>query len=205
MSAAEPQTTPAAGRNRGPILEVLRQVLPATARVLEVASGTGEHAAHFTAAMPGWCWQPSDPDPSALTSIEAWRAREARNNLLPPIALDVTTEAWPEGPFDAVVAINLVHISPWEATEALLAGAGQCLTDGGVLVLYGPFREQGTHTAASNEAFDTHLRIRDHRWGIRDLEAVAEEAARHGLVLEQSHRMPANNRTVVFRAPPRAP
>ncbi|WP_018718286.1 DUF938 domain-containing protein [Arhodomonas aquaeolei] len=190
--------SPAAARNREPILAVLREVIPERARVLEVASGTGEHAAFFTAAMPGWEWQPSEAQAPALASIEHWR-RHGGDGLLAPLTLDVTA-TWPvTGPLDAIVAINLIHIAPWEVTEALMAGAGRLLTDDGVLVLYGPYRENGAHTAASNAAFDADLRARDPRWGVRDLETVAESAAAHGLTLEQRHAMPANNLTVVFR------
>ncbi|MFB4204295.1 hypothetical protein KBTX_02061 [wastewater metagenome] len=198
MTEDHRQRSPATARNREPILAVLRETIPERARVLEVASGTGEHAAFFTAAMPGWTWQPSDPQPAALASIRAWRPYGG-DGLLVPLELDVTAE-WPvAGPLDALVAINLIHISPWRVTEALMAGAGRLLADGGVLVLYGPYRENGEHTASSNAAFDADLRARDPQWGVRDLEAVTEAAAVHGLMLEQRHAMPANNLTVVFR------
>ncbi|MDI5892187.1 DUF938 domain-containing protein [Halomonas rhizosphaerae] len=190
--------SPAAARNRQPILEVLRQVLPDRARVLEVASGSGEHAVYLAGAAPGWSWRPSDPSPRALASIAAWREAAGLANLHEPVELDVTGD-WPAASFDAVVAINLLHISPWAVTEALLAGAGAALVPGGVLYLYGPFRREGRHTASSNAAFDADLRARDPRWGIRDLAAVAAEAERWGLGLEQVVPMPANNLSLVFR------
>ncbi|MDW7747567.1 DUF938 domain-containing protein [Halomonas sp.] len=190
--------SPAAARNRQPILEVLQRVLPEHARVLEVASGSGEHAVHLAGAAPGWSWRPSDPVPRALASIAAWREAAGLANLLEPVELDVTGD-WPEETFDAVVAINLLHISPWAVTEALLAGAGAALVPGGVLYLYGPFRREGRHTASSNAAFDADLRARDPRWGIRDLEAVTAEAGRHGLKLDRVVPMPANNLSLVFR------
>ncbi len=190
--------SPAAARNRQPILEVLEQALPETARVLEVASGSGEHAVHCARAMPGWMWQPSDPTPQALASIAAWRDDARLANMLEPIALDVMG-VWPEMSVDAVVAINLVHISPWEVTETLLVRAGERLVDDGVLYLYGPYQREGRHTAPSNEAFDADLKARDSRWGIRHLESVVAEAERHGLRLERVVEMPANNLSVVFK------
>ncbi|MDR9439218.1 MAG: DUF938 domain-containing protein [Halomonas sp.] len=192
-------TSPAVARNRQPILTVLQQVLPEAARVLEVASGSGEHAVHLAGAAPGWTWQPSDPAPRALASIAAWQEAAGLANLRQPRQLDVLADGWPAEPFDAVVAINLLHISPWRVTEALMAGAGASLVPGGVLYLYGPFRREGRHTAPSNAAFDADLRARDPNWGIRDLEAVTAEAERCGLSLDQVVVMPANNLSVVFR------
>ncbi|PWV80650.1 DUF938 domain-containing protein [Halomonas sp. A11-A] len=198
MSDARLQS-PAAARNRQPILEVLRQVLPERARVLEVASGSGEHALHCAAAMPGWHWQPSDPTHEALASIAAWRETVALPNLAAPRYLDATDPAsWPAGPFDAIVAINLLHISPWAVTEALMARAGERLVPGGTLYLYGPYRRGGEHTAPSNAAFDASLRRRDPRWGVRDLETVVAEATCRGLELARVVEMPANNLSVVF-------
>lgn len=191
--------SPAAARNCRPILEVLKQRLPERARVLELASGSGEHALAFATAMPGWQWQPSDPAEPALASIAAWREAAALPNLAAPIRLDVTAPGdWPQGPFDAVVAINLIHISPWAVAEALMARAGERLVPGGVLYLYGSYRRGGAHTSASNAAFDADLRRRDPRWGVRDLEAVAAEAERHGLALQRVAEMPANNLSVLF-------
>lgn len=194
-------TSPAAARNRQPILSVLQQVLPARARVLEVASGSGEHAVYLAGAVPGWTWLPSDPAPRALASITAWREAVNLENLRQPRQLDVLNDGWPLEPFDAVVAINLLHISPWTITQALMAGAGASLGPGGVLYVYGPFRRERRHTAASNAAFDADLRARDPRWGIRDLDAVTAEAGRYRLGLDQVVDMPANNLSLVFRQP----
>jgi len=190
--------SPAAARNRQPILDVLRSVLPEQAKVLEVASGSGEHAVHCVAAMPGWEWQPSDPNAAARGSISAWREQAGLVNLREPLPLDVCS-IWPAGPFDAVIAINLVHISPWEVSEALMARAAERLREGGVLFLYGPYRRNGQHTAPSNVAFDADLKARDSRWGIRDLEQVVDEAQPYGFMLERLVEMPANNLSVIFR------
>ena len=190
---------PAAERNRGPILDVLRQVLPGRGLVLEVASGTGEHAVHFARAFPRLLFQPTDADPEALLSIEAWRAEASLDNLLPPVRLDALARAWPVSRADAILCINMVHISPWEATEGLMRGAGRILEPGAPLVLYGPYRRAGVPTAPSNEAFDESLKARDPRWGLRALEAVETEAAAHGLRLDRVFEMPANNLTAVFR------
>lgn len=191
---------PATARNRDPILEVLLRVLPPAGLALEVASGTGEHAAWFAPRLPGLSWQPSDPDAVARASIEAWRQAAAAGNLLPPLDLDVRRWPWPLERAEAVVAINMIHISPWPATEGLLRGAAALVPAGAPLVLYGPFRREGRHTASSNEAFDTDLRMRDPSWGVRDLEAVAEVA--EAFDLDEVVAMPANNLTVVFRRRP---
>lgn len=191
---------PATARNRDPILEVLLRVLPPAGLALEVASGTGEHAAWFAPRLPGLSWQPSDPDAVARASIEAWRQAAAAGNLLPPLDLDVRRWPWPLERAEAVVAINMIHISPWQATEGLLRGSAALLGPGAPLVLYGPFRREGRHTASSNEAFDTDLRMRDPSWGVRDLEAVAEVA--EAFDLDEVVAMPANNLTVVFRRRP---
>ncbi len=191
--------SPATARNRQPILDVLRGALPEQACILEVASGSGEHAVQFARAMPGWLWQPSDTDADALASINAWRDEACADNLQAPVTLDVTRHTWPSGPHDAVVAINLIHIAPWNVTEALLVGASQHLKNNGLLVLYGPFMRGGTHTADSNAAFDTQLRARDPRWGVRDLDVVAAVAEDEGLRLDKVVEMPANNLTVLFR------
>lgn len=197
--AGDALTAPAVARNRDAILAVLRQVLPERGTVLEVASGSGEHAVHCAAALPGLVWQPSDPDPAALRSIAAHRAAAALPNLLPPVALDASLPAWPVERADAVVAINMVHIAPWHATEGLIAGAGRVLPGGGVLYLYGPYRENGAHTAPSNAAFDESLRARNPDWGVRDVAEVAELARSHGLDLAERIPMPANNLSLVFR------
>lgn len=192
--------SPAASRNGAPILEVLAGLLPERARVLELAAGSGEHALRFASAMPGWDWLPSDPSSRALASIAAWRDALGPPNLRVPLALDVMSD-WPEGRYEAIVAINLVHIAPWAVTEALMARAGQCLVPEGVLFLYGPYRRGGRHTSDSNAAFDANLRARDPHWGVRDLEAVTAEAEDHGLRLEQVVEMPANNLSVAWRRP----
>lgn len=198
------RTAPSAARNRDPILAVLSEVLPASGTVLEIASGSGEHAIHFAHGLPGLDWQPSDPDPDALASIAAWRAEggraeAGRANLLAPLALDAASIDWPVARADAVVCINMIHISPWAATEGLMAGAGRLLLAGAPLVLYGPYRRAGRAIAPSNAAFDEDLRRRNPAWGLRALEDVADIAAAHGFDLERVVEMPANNLTVVFR------
>lgn len=199
------QHAPATERNRAPILAVLARVLPPRGVVLEVASGTGQHAVAFAAALPGVTWQPSDGDPAALDSIRAWAAEAALPNLAEPLHLDAAApQDWPLARADAVVCINMIHIAPWDACRGLMRGAGRALAGrapdgGGVLVLYGPYRRDGAHTAPSNAAFDDWLKARDPRYGVRDLEAVTAEAAAHGLSLEEIVDMPANNFTLVFR------
>ncbi len=196
-------TSPAAARNREPILEVLREVLPPRGVVLEIASGSGEHALHFAKAMPTLHWQPSDTSGSALNSIAAWREtlfhEDAPVNLREPIALDARLRPWPVEDFVALVCINLIHIAPWEVAKALFQEAGARLPEGGVFYLYGPFRRDGQHTSESNATFDASLREQNPRWGVRDLEEVIEFAAKHGLALERLVEMPANNLSVVFK------
>lgn len=189
---------PAATRNRDPILAVLRPLLPAAGTVLELASGTGEHIVHFTRALPHLTWQPSDPSPDARASIAAWIAAEALANVRPPLDLDASAPVWPLGTVDAILCINMIHISPWAATEGLMRGAGAHLVPGGLLYLYGPYRRADVPTAPSNEAFDADLRSRDPRWGLRDLETVREIAAAHGLRFETIAEMPVNNLSVIF-------
>jgi len=186
-------------RNRDPILAVLRETLPQRGKVLEIASGSGGHATYFAARLPEIVWQPTDADPAALASIAARREAAGLPNLLPPLALDVHAPRWPIDTADAVVAINMIHISPWSATEGLVAGAARVLTPGGVLYLYGPYREGGAHTAPSNAAFDASLRAQNPAWGVRDLEDVVALAQRHHLHLERRVAMPANNLSLVFR------
>lgn len=188
---------PATLRNRDAILDVLRDVLPETGLVLEIASGSGEHAAHFAPALPGIAWQPSDPDASARESIAAWTA--APDNVCAPIDLDAAAARWPIEHADAVVCINMIHIAPWCACEGMMAGAGRILPRRAPLVLYGPFRRAGMPTVPSNEAFDASLKDRDPRWGLRDLDKVDALAASHGLTLDRVVEMPANNLTVIYR------
>src|SRR5262245_52497786 len=190
---------PATQRNRGPILAVLERVVPARGLVLEIASGTGEHAVAFAQALPALVFQPSDADPDALASIEAWRRHSGLPNVLPPLVLDVHAP-WPlRAVPDAILCSNLIHIAPWSACLALLDGAAAALAPGAPLVLYGPFREERAHTAPSNAEFDASLPERDPRWGVRDQGEVAAEAAARGLDLEEVVAMPANNRTLVLR------
>jgi hypothetical protein len=191
--------SPAVERNTGPIGEVLAEWLPATGTVLEVASGSGEHAVAFARAFPLLQWQPSDPDIAALSSVECWRAEEGSPNLLPPVRLDAASPSWPLDHADAVVAINMVHISPWEASLGLLEGAAGLLPSGGALIFYGPWRFEGQPLEASNAAFDRSLKERDPRWGLREVGTFAEEARQRGLGLVEQRLMPANNRMLLFR------
>ena len=193
------RTAPAAARNREPILRVLRGCLTRPAMVLEIASGTGEHAVWFSRALPALTWQPTDQDPTAMASIAAWRDQAGLTNLLPPLQLDASAATWPVTWADAVIAINMVHIAPWAATEGLIAGAARVLSADGLLYLYGPFSRSGVHTAASNAAFDVDLRARDPAWGVRDLDTIAALASRHGLKTLEQIAMPANNLSVIFR------
>jgi len=196
--------SPAVARNTGPILEVLRAHLPARGRVLEVAAGSGEHAVAFARALPGLTWTPSDPSPEARTSIAAWAGAAALPNLAAATALDVLNDAtWPTETVQAVVCINMVHISPWSATMGLMRLAGQTLIQpGGLLVLYGPFREADVPLAPSNAAFDDSLKARNPDWGLRDLDAVVEVARSEGLRLALRREMPANNLMLLFRRVP---
>jgi SAM-dependent methyltransferase len=196
--------TPSADRNKGPILAVLQRVLPRTGLVLEIASGTGQHVAHFAKALPGLDWQPSDAEPAFRDSIRAWIALEKLANARPPVDLDVCSLPWPVARADALLCINMLHVAPWAATQALFRGAGEVLADGGVVFLYGPYRRFGRHTAASNEAFDAQLKASDPAWGLRDLEAVVDLAGQAGLGLADVVDMPANNLSVVLRREPNA-
>src|SRR5262245_48849611 len=182
--------SPAVARNRDPILTVLQRHLPTQGTVLEIAAGTGEHAAYFAPQFPRLAWQPTDLDPEALASIEAHRAAANAPNLRAPIELDVTAPAWPVARADAILSINMIHISPWAAAQGLMAGAAQLLPAGGVLYLYGPFKENGEHTAPSNAAFDESLRTRDARWGVRDTGDVRDLADSHGFDFVERIAMP---------------
>ena len=192
------QHAPAAARNREPIREVLARVLPPRGTVLEIASGSGEHAVAFAAAFPQLAWQPSDPSDAALASIAAWRAEAALANLGAPLRLDASAEVWPIDHADAIVCINMVHISPWQATLGLFAGAARVLPAGALLYLYGPYRFAGAFTAASNAEFDRALQARDPRWGVRDVDDLV--AAARGFTLHETIAMPANNHSLVLRA-----
>ncbi|MEP7222437.1 MAG: DUF938 domain-containing protein [Novosphingobium sp.] len=193
------QQAPAAQRNRDPILAVLQSVLADARLVLELASGTGEHAVHFARNLPGLIWQPSDPSPAARASIAAWAASEGLGNVLPPLDLDAASERWPLAGAAAIVCINMIHISPWESTLGLMRGAGRVLPAGAPLVLYGPYKRAGHPLEPSNADFDASLRSRDPRWGLRDLDAVVAVAAEQGLALDRVIEMPANNLSVIFR------
>jgi SAM-dependent methyltransferase len=199
MTGDPRRSAPHVARNAGPIAEVLRTILPADGLVLEVASGTGEHILHFARQFPDLLWRPSDPDPAALRSIEAWRTGSGLANLLPPVALDARAVDWPVAAADAILCINMVHISPWAATAGLLRGAGRLLAPGAPLFLYGAYRRAGVATAPSNAAFDAGLRLRDPEWGLRNLEDVVVEADKQGLRFEAVTEMPANNLSVVLR------
>jgi hypothetical protein len=193
------QYAPAAARNRDAIAEVLGAVLPDSGLVLEVASGTGEHAVHFARLFPHLEWQPSDPETAARDSIESWRVEEGVANLRAPLALDVEEREWPIASADAVLCINMIHISPWEAAEGLFAGAARIVPPGAPLVLYGPYFEEGVATAESNLAFDASLRARNPAWGIRRIEDVDEVAVGNGFARVARAGMPANNLTLVYR------
>lgn len=188
---------PATLRNRDAIAGALTQILPATGLILEIASGSGEHCAHFAGAMPRLDWQPSDPDPTALASIAAWTAGLA--NVRPPLMIDAAARDWPVAAADAVLCINMVHISPWEASLGLLAGCARILDKDSALILYGPYRRHGVPTAPSNEAFDESLRTRDPAWGLRHVEDMSSAAKARGFALDRLVEMPANNLLLVYR------
>ena len=193
----------ATDRNREPILAVLRRVLPPAGLVLEIASGTGQHVAFFARALPGLSWQPSDPSPAHLQSIRAWSAESGAGNIAAPVAFDVETQSWPISQADAIVNINMIHIAPWSATEALFRGAARVLPSPGVLFLYGPFKRDGQHTAESNQRFDERLRGDNPLWGVRDLRDVEAVATAAGFLPPEIIAMPANNLALVFARPPK--
>ena len=205
MMATRAQRQPAAERNRAAILGVLQEVLPPTGTVLEVSSGTGQHAAYFAPELTPRRWLPSEFDRALIGSIEEWRERVPSAKLMAPIALDACDAVWPveagppQPPITAIVNINMIHIAPWRACLGLLAGAGRILPPNGMLYLYGPYRRGGVHTVSSNEDFDQSLQARDPQWGVRDLDEVEAAAKGEGLVLDQVIEMPVNNLSVVFR------
>jgi SAM-dependent methyltransferase len=190
---------PATHRNRDAILDVLRGALPQKGLVLEIASGSGEHAVHFAQASPALTFQPTDPEEAALKSIAAWIAHNGLKNVNPPLMLDAASDAWPVTAADAIVCINMIHISPWRATEGLVRGASRLLKAGAPLYLYGPYRRADVETAPSNETFDESLKSRNAEWGLRNLEDVAALAYAHGFSSPEITEMPANNLSVVFR------
>lgn len=198
------QTAAAAERNRAPILAVLAPLLPAAGQILELASGPGVHVVAFAEARPDLRWQPSDPDSRARASIAAWIADRGLANVAQPLDLDMTRPDWPaqagkDGAFDGLVTVNLLHVAPWAASEGLMAGAARLLKPGGFLFVYGPFMRDGRHNSEGNRQFDRTLRAQDPALGLRDVNDVADCAARHGLALEQVVDMPANNRSLIFR------
>ena len=199
MNPPTTRTAPAAARNRDPILQVLRDRLPHAALVLEIASGTGEHVAFFARAFPALRWQPSDAAAPHLASIHAWSAASGADNIAPAVLLDVERAPWPVVHADAILNINMIHISPWSAAEALFQGASRLLPPSGVLFLYGPFKRGGAHTAESNQGFDDRLRGEDPRWGVRDLDDVQALASSVGFQAAEIVSMPANNLSLVFR------
>ncbi|HSV84693.1 MAG TPA: DUF938 domain-containing protein [Ramlibacter sp.] len=198
--------SPAADRNKEPILAVLRRILGGRGTALEIASGTGQHAVWFAAALPGWTWQPTEAEVDMLPVIAGWIAEAGLSNVRPPLLLDVMAPRWPtpEAPFresfDAIYCANMLHIAPWAACIALMEGAARHLAPGGMLIAYGPYIEEDVPTAPSNLAFDESLRARDPAWGIRRLQDVTAQARRAGLVLKERHTMLANNLLVVFEA-----
>ncbi|AFZ49488.1 DUF938 domain-containing protein [Dactylococcopsis salina] len=199
----EKQFAPATERNREPILAVLKQILPPTGTVLEIASGTGEHAVYFAPRLSPRHWLPSETNPILQESILAWREEFPSDVLSPPLDLDVMDENWWEKvkhqDLCAVVCINLIHIAPWAACEGLMKGAEALLPQGGILYLYGPFKQQGVHTSESNVSFDESLQQQNPEWGVRNLEDVVSLGKVHQLELQDVIAMPANNFSVVFR------
>ncbi len=196
------QHAPSATRNSAVILEILKEHLPETGRALEIASGSGQHAAAFAIAFPRIDWFPSDPDERARISIAAWSRNIAAENLNPPLDIDVTGALWHggvEGPFNALLAINMVHITPWAVTVGLLRGAGELLVRDGLLYLYGPYRRDGAHTAQSNVKFDEWLKGQNEEWGVLDMGEVERQAEVNALHLDKVIDMPANNFSLIFR------
>ncbi len=202
--SATPPTSAAADRNKQPILELLQRLLPNRGTALEIAAGEGQHAIWFATAMPGWAWQPTDSDPHALAAIAARSAVACLTNLRAPLLLDVTGPQWPSlgssfpEPFEAIYCANMLHIAPWNSCAGLMRGSARHLASDGLLITYGPYFEDGVPAAPSNEVFDSSLRQRDPRWGIRRLADVTLEARQAALRLQSRHEMPANNLLLVF-------
>lgn len=197
MSIDPRRHAPATERNREPLLAVLVRVLPEKGLVLEISSGTGQHAAWFAERLPERVFQPTDVDPTALAGIDAWCA-DSKGDIRPALVLDACAPEWPVERADAVLCVNMIHIAPWAAALGLFRGAARVLSTGGILVLYGPYMREGRHTAPSNEAFDASLRERNPEWGVRALEDVVAAAEERGFRLREVVQMPANNLTVVF-------
>ncbi|MDP3165966.1 MAG: DUF938 domain-containing protein [Hydrogenophaga sp.] len=204
MSHTSLQHSPAAERNQSPILSHLQALLPPTGAALEIASGTGQHAAHFAAALPGWTWQPTDQQTTHFGSISGWAAQTGARNVRAPLRLDVLQSHWPsEGsafgaPFDLIYCANMLHIAPWACCTGLMQGAARHLAPGGCLVTYGPYLEDGVPTAPGNLSFDASLCAQDASWGIRRIDDVAAVAAQAGLQLAARHAMPSNNLLLVW-------
>lgn len=212
-------TSPAAERNQGPILAQLQALLAPKGSALEIASGTGQHAAHFAAALPGWRWQPTDLQDTQFESIRGWAQKAGAGNVQKPLRLDVQRSVWPTDaasssahdsarssavfvdPFDLIFCANMLHIAPWACCAGLMQGAARHLAPSGHLVTYGPYLEDGMPTSPGNQGFDASLRAQDAAWGIRRLEDVAAVAADAGLVLQQRHAMPSNNLLLVWARP----
>jgi len=199
QAAGARRSAPAALRNREPIAEVLREWLPPSGLVLELASGTGEHVVHFAERLPNLEWQPSDVHPDALSSIQAWRDESALTNILPPLAIDAASGLWPIDHADAVLSINMVHISPWASSIGLIEGAGRLLSRGAPLILYGPWLKDDVPTAPSNLDFDADLKRRNPEWGLRRAEHFAAAAESRGFSLVETRAMPANNIMLLWR------
>ena len=193
--------SPSAARNRDPILDALQSILPPQGSMLEIASGTGEHVVHFARGLPGWRFQPTEFDEASRQSVRAWIAHEGLANIAAPVTLDASAGVWPvesAGPVDAVLSLNMIHIAPWAAAQGLFRDAHRVLKPGGLLLLYGPFQEDGVHNAPSNAAFDESLRARDPDWGVRDIRDLQALANDNGLTLRERQAMPANNQILVF-------
>ena len=196
----QPDFSPAADRNKQPIFNMLREVLPERGSALEIASGTGQHVAWFAAGLPHWTWQPTDARPGALDSIAAYVEQQGLTQVRPPLLLDVMAPHWlpDDAKFDLIYCANMLHIAPWATCAALMRGSARHLAPGGVLITYGPYLEDDVQTSEGNLAFDQSLRAQDPAWGIRRREDVEREAARAGLKLSSRHAMPANNLLLVW-------
>jgi SAM-dependent methyltransferase len=196
----QPDFSPAADRNKQPILDVLRQVLPGRGSALEIASGNGQHVAWFASGLPHWTWQPTDAQPRALNTIAACVAQQGLSNVRAPLLLDVMAPRWlpDDAQFDLIYCANMLHIAPWATCAALMRGSARHLAPGGLLITYGPYLEDGVPTSKGNLAFDQSLRTQNPDWGIRRREDVEQEAARAGLRLSARHAMPANNLLLVW-------
>jgi SAM-dependent methyltransferase len=200
-SDAQRLFSPSAARNRDPVLRALQAILPPRGLMLEIASGTGEHVVHFAKGLPGWRFQPTEFDEISRQSVRAWIAYEGLANIAAPITLDARADVWgveAASSLDAILSLNMIHIAPWAAAVGLFRGAGRLLKPGGLLLLYGPFQENGVHNAPSNAAFDESLRARDPDWGVRDIADLQRLGAENGLTLRERQAMPANNQILVF-------